>query len=286
MSALSMVRAHASAGFFNEDVDEGRIFGGNDQLPKAFARRLADKILYRRPVLRIAHSGRGGEVWFLEDGAVRSMRAPWLVVAIPFKVLRDIEITPAFSFEKMNVIRTMSYGHVMKVAMQYKRRFWDEPGSIGQRVFTDTKLRRIYDMSIDQAGPRGILMSFTSGADAERLGLLSDQDRRRTALAETTKVWPEAPQYWEGAAVKYWNEDRWVRGSYSFRGVGQKDFRAIARKPEGRVFFAGEHTGNVVDERCHRFGRPHRRPHPKGSQHFLIPPLPSQGPPHRRSRRA
>ncbi len=242
MSALSMVRAHASAGFFNEDVDEGRIFGGNDQLPKAFARRLADKILYRRPVRRIAHSGRGGEVWFLEDGAVRSMRAPWLVVAIPFKVLRDIEITPAFSFEKMNVIRTMSYGHVMKVAMQYKRRFWDEPGSIGQRVFTDTKLRRIYDMSIDQAGPRGILMSFTSGADAERLGLLSDEDRRRTALAETTKVWPEAPKYWEGAAVKYWNEDRWVRGSYSFRGVGQKDFRAIARKPEGRVFFAGEHT--------------------------------------------
>ena len=85
-------------------------------------------------------------------------------------------------------------------------------------------------------------MNFTSGADAEWLGLLSDQDRRRTALAETTKVWPEAPQYWEGAAVKYWNEDRWIRGSYLFRGVGQKDFRAIARKPEGRVFFAGEHT--------------------------------------------
>ena len=142
----------------------------------------------------------------------------------------------------MNVIRTMSYGQVMKVAMQYKRRFWDEPGSIGQRVFTDTKLRRVYDTSIDQPGPRGILMSFTSGADAERLGLLSDEGRRRTALAEVTKVWPEAPTFWEGAAVKYWNEDRWARGSYSFRGVGQKDFRAIARKPEGRVFFAGEHT--------------------------------------------
>ena len=242
MSALSMVRAHASAGFFNEDVDEGRIFGGNDQLPKAFARRLSEKILYRRPVLRIAHDVGGGEVWFKERGAVRSMRAPWLVVAIPFKVLRDIEITPAFGFEKMNVIRTMSYGQVMKVAMQYKRRFWDEPGSIGQRVFTDTKLRRVYDTSIDQPGPRGILVSFTSGADAERLGLLSDEGRRRTALAEVTKVWPEAPTFREGAAVKYWNEDRWARGSYSFRGVGQKDFRAIARKPEGRVFFAGEHT--------------------------------------------
>jgi monoamine oxidase len=242
MSALGMVRAHASAGFFNEDVDEGRIFGGNDQLPKAFARRLSDKILYRRPVRRIAHGDDGAEVWFEEEGEIRSMRAPLLVIAIPFKVLRDIEITPGFSREKMNVIRTLSYGQVMKVAMQYKRRFWDEPGSIGQRVFTDTKLRRVYHMSIDQPGPRGILMSFTSGADAEELGLLSREDRLRAALEETAKIWPEAPKYWEGAAVKYWNEDRWIRGSYSFLGVGQKDFRIIARKPEGRVYFAGEHT--------------------------------------------
>ena len=124
-----------------------------------------------------------------------------------------------------------------------------------------------------------ILMSFTSGADAERLGLLSDQDRRRTALAETTKVWPEAPQYWEGAAVKYWNEDRWVRGSYSFRGVGQKDFRAIARKPEGRVFFAGEHTETSSMNGAIASGVRTADLIQKGSQHFLIPPLPSQGPP-------
>ena len=242
MSALGMVKSHASAGFFNEDVNEGRILGGNDQLPKAFARKLSDKILYRRPVLKIQHDSNGATVWFEEEGELRSMHAPRLVIALPFKVLRDIEIMPSFSAEKMKVIRTLSYGQVMKVAMQYKRRFWNEEGSVGQRVFTDTKLRRVYDMSIDQPGPRGILMSFTSGADAEKLGLLSDEDRLRTALGETAKAWPEAPEFWEGAAIKYWNEDRWVRGSYSFLGVGQKDFRAIARKPEGPVYFAGEHT--------------------------------------------
>ena len=41
-------------------------------------------------------------------------------------------------------------------------------------------LRRLYHFSIDQPGPRGILMSFTSGADAEMIrqsataGLLHD----------------------------------------------------------------------------------------------------------------
>ena len=243
MSALRMIRAHARGGSFNEDVDEGRIFGGADQLPKAFARRLSNKILYNRPVRKIAHDAGGAKVWFEEGGTIRSMRTPRLVIAIPFKVLRDVEITPKFSPEKMDVINTLGYGHVMKIAMQYKRRFWNDPGSIGQRVFTDTKLRRIYDMSIDQPGPRGILMSFTSGADAEQLGMLSSEDRRRVALEETTKVWPEAPKYWEGAAIKYWNEDPWVRGSYFFMNVGQRlDYRKVAGNAEGRVHFAGEHT--------------------------------------------
>jgi len=241
MSALAMVRSHRRS--FSEDTDEGRILGGNDQLPKALARALAGQILYDRPVRRIAHDRDGAEVWFEEGSAVRSLRTPRLVVALPFKVLRDLEITPAFSPAKMKCIQTLAYGQVMKIAMQYARRFWDEPGSLGQRVFTDTMLRRVYHFSIDQPGPRGILMSFTSGADAEKIGRMPDAERQRVALEETTRMWPEAPRYWEGAAVKYWNEDPWIRGSYSFNGVGQaRDFLEIARAPEGRVHFAGEHT--------------------------------------------
>ena len=241
MSALHLVRSHRRS--FSEDTDEGRILGGNDQLPKGLARALSGQILYNRPVRRIVHDRDGAEVFFEEGGSLRSLRAPRLVVAIPFKVLRDIEVTPSFSPAKTKCIATLAYGQVMKIAMQYDRRFWDEPGSLGQRVFTDTMLRRVYHFSIDQPGPRGILMSFTSGADAETLGRMSDAERLRTALSEATKIWPEAPRHFEGGAVKYWNEDPWIRGSYSFEGVGQaRDFLPIAAAPEGRVHFAGEHT--------------------------------------------
>ena len=104
-------------------------------------------------------------------------------------------------------------------------------------------LRRVYHFSIDQPGPRGILMSFTSGADAEALARMSEAERLRTAVQEATKIWPEAPRHFESGAVKYWNEDPWIRGSYSFEGVGQaRDSLQIAAAPEGRVHFAGEHT--------------------------------------------
>ena len=194
---------------------------------------------------KIAHDKNGAEVWFEEDGKVHSIRASWLVIAMPFSVLREIEITPEFSPAKMKCIRELAYGQVMKIAMQYKKRFWDEKDSLGQRVFTDTHLRRNYHMSIDQPGPRGILMSFTSGDDAEMLGKLPERERLKMALREVTKVWPEAPIFWEGGVSKYWNEDPWIKASYSLEGLGQaRDFRELARKPEGLVHFAGEHTRN------------------------------------------
>lgn len=245
MSAYRLVIGHARSSGFNENVDEGRIFGGNDQLPKAFAQRLSAHIRYNRPVVKISHGSDGAEVWFREGTTIHSIRAPRLVIALPFSILRDIDITPAFAPGKMKVINEMSYGQVMKIAQQYGTRFWNEPGSVGQRVFTDTKLRRVYDMSIDQPGPRGILMSFTSGADAEKLGLLPPTERTRTALAETTRIWPQAPRYWENAAIKYWNEDRWTRASYSFLGLGQRGYRELARQIEGPVHFAGEHTATA-----------------------------------------
>ena len=69
----------------------------------------------------------------------------------------------------------------MKIAMQYRRRFWDEKNSIGQRVFTDTPLHRIYHFSVDQPGPRGILLTFTSGEDAKKLGRLREENRMRNS---------------------------------------------------------------------------------------------------------
>ena len=243
MSALALVMNHYMAGAFNEDTNEGRILGGNDQLPKSFAKAISSKIMYRRPVRRIKHGKKSVEVWFEEGGKLQSLIASRIVIAMPFKVLRDTVIEPEFSAEKMKCIRELSYGHVMKIAMQFTKRFWDEPGSLGQRVFTDTPLRRIYHHSIDQPGPRGIVLSFTSGKDAQKLGNLSPEGRMEVAQDSVKRVWGEAPEYWEGGIAKYWNEDPWVKGSYSFPGVGQaKDFLQIAMKQEGLVHFAGEHT--------------------------------------------
>ena len=242
MSALYMVLANSITSAFSENTVEGRIFGGNDQLPKEFAKKLGTRIKYNRSLRSLVFTSNKITANVIEDGKRTSIKGIKCVLAIPASILRTIKIDPGFTAEKTNCIQKQQYGHVMKVAMQYRRRFWNDNNSIGQRVFTDTRLRRIYHFSINQPGPRGILLTFTSGEDAKKLGRLNE-DRRMKAAQDTCKdIWPEAPQYWENGITKYWNEDPFVKASYSLSGVGQKGYREILAKPDGPVFFAGEHT--------------------------------------------
>ncbi len=245
MSALNMVFGHFYAAAFSENTVEGRIFGGNDQLPKRFAKEVASNLKYNCPVKKIEHGQNGVVITFEESGTITSISADRCVVAMPLTILRKTKISPYFSDQKMHCIRKQSYGEVMKIAMQFKRRIWDEQGSVGQRVFTDTELRRVYHFSIDQPGPRGILLSFTSGDSAAKLGRVIEKQRLRIAKETATKLWPKTPQFWESGISKYWNEDPWMQGSYTYVSPGQWDFIEKMALPEGCVHFAGEHTSEM-----------------------------------------
>ena len=242
ISALAMILSNIKTTGFSENTVEGRIFGGNDQLPKILAEKLGKKINYNTPLYQLNYDSDGVTATVKDKGKLTNISAKKCVIALPASVLKNIDVNPGFSKEKIKCINEQAYGHAMKIAMQYKKRFWDNTNSIGQRVFTDTPLRRIYHFSIDQPGPRGILLSFTSGEDAIKLGKLSDDKRNEIAKNTCSKIWQEAPQYWERGVVKYWNEDPWAKASYSFSGVDQKDFREVLARPEGPVYFAGEHT--------------------------------------------
>jgi monoamine oxidase len=86
------------------------------------------------------------------------------------------------------------------------------------------------------------LLSFTSGSSAAKLGKMSQKQRLRVAKETATELWSETPHIWESGISKYWNEDPWMQGSYTYLSPGQWDFIDILSKPEGKVHFAGEHT--------------------------------------------
>lgn len=239
VSALMVLRGTADERKANNWY---RIRGGTDLLPKAFAERLKEKILHGSPVVKIEHDAGGVRVTFSQARAYRTIVGDYLVCAIPFSVLRQIEISPRFSPEKQRAIEQLPYFSAARVFLQSRRRFWIDEGLDGE-AWTDLPIGNVASTSSDQPGPRGILQSYSVGPHARQICAMKESDRISSALEQMGKVFPGIREIFEGGVSKCWDEDPWARGASSWYKPGQMTelWPHIAR-PEGRVHFAGDHT--------------------------------------------
>jgi monoamine oxidase len=97
VSALMVLREDASLASAKDDF---HIRGGNDLLPRAFADRLKEKILYGSPVTRIEHDKSGVRVVSRNRTEHHTFAGHFLIIAIPFSVLRRMELSPNFSADR------------------------------------------------------------------------------------------------------------------------------------------------------------------------------------------
>lgn len=243
VSALGLLRDFALG---RDGKQTYAIKGGNDLLPKAFAARLTEKIRYGAPVVKIEHNAQGVRVVYLQAGAHKTIAADHLICAIPFSVLKHIDISPRFSPEKERAIEQLLYTSVARVYLQTRKKFWLDEGLTGG-ASTDLPIMTINDRTRNQPGTRGILESQMAGPQARRATAMKESERLSFTLEQMEKVHPAIRENFEGGTSKCWDEDEWARGGYAWFKPGQMTslLPHIAR-PEGRVHFAGEHASAWV----------------------------------------
>ena len=213
-----------------------KVKGGNDNLPKAFARRLGNKIHFGSPVVKIEQDANSARATFLDKGTRQTISADQILCAVPFSVLRNVELPTSFSERKLNVIKNLRYDSVSRVYLQAKKRSWEEKGLNGFAVTSDAV--EIWQPTWSQPGTRGILMTYNRPGQAERIAAMKESDRINSTLTQLGQWFPGLQENFERGATKCWIEDEWSRGAWSF--VGPRDYVA-ASSAEGRVHFAGEH---------------------------------------------
>ncbi len=243
VSALTVLRDTAS---WLKARHNFRIHGGNDLLPRAFAERLKEQIHYGAPVVRMEQTDRGVRVFFQSGGTRNSMTAGRIVCAIPFSVLRTLEVSPPFSPDKRKAVNELRYFSGTRVSIQCRRKFWTDEGLNGS-VFTDSPLEWVFDATITQPGPRGILQCYAGGSNARRIMALSEEKRVAFVTDEMSRFYPTIGEYLEGGVSKCWEEDPWARGASSWYRPGQMaDLWPHVARPEGRIHFAGDHTSPYI----------------------------------------
>ena len=235
-SALCLLRDEAIA----RQGASFRIRGGNDRLPQALAQSLGARVHYRTTLERVHQDHKRVTVTVNTSGRRSQISADYLICAIPFTVLRSIEISPAFSEGKQRAIRELTYNSVTRVYVQSSTRSWIAEGLSGYAA-TDLPVGTVWDCTEGQPGARGILECYTSGERARHLATLSEPERVRTAAENLRQVFAGVNP--EKSVSVVWDADPLVKGAFAWFKRGQMSalLPHIARR-EGRVFFAGEHT--------------------------------------------
>lgn len=238
ISAMDAVvtEAIASGAPFHE------IAGGNDQLPFAFRNRLRAVFRNKAIVRRIAQDETSVTVTYERKGNVQTVTADRCVCTLPFSVLQEVEVTPAFSPEKALAIAELKLTPVTRTYLQFSSRVWELDRLDGYGI-TDLVIQNTYSPTVTQAGPRGLLASYAAGQRALDLAAMSEADRQRIVRKRMGSLFTGVGEAYETGTSYIWQDEQYVRGAYTYFQPGQMTtLLPIAQQPEGRVHFAGEHT--------------------------------------------
>jgi len=81
------------------------------------------------------------------------------------------------------------------------------------------------------------------GEEGRLLAEASERDRILFALSHLERIFPGLSEDFERGVSKSWDEDPWARGALAYFRPGQMlPLQPHIVRPEGRVYFAGEHT--------------------------------------------
>ena len=217
-----------------------KIRGGNDLLPKALASRFSEKIIYNSPVVRIEHDSNGVRAFFVENGSQQMLAGDYLICAVPFGLLKRIEISPPLSSNKRKAIEETAYVSITRAFLQTKNRPWLANGFNGFGVTDDPM--EVWQPTFTEPGQRGILMAYARWKYSERLTAMREGERIDHMAARMEMLFPGARASFETGVTKCWDQDEWARGAWADTNWGKlhKVFQ-----PEGRIHFAGDHLSTA-----------------------------------------
>lgn len=219
--------------------------GGMDMIGRAFTQQVQEAITLNARVTRIAQEEKGVVVGYedMTNGVMREAKADWCICTIPMTVLGQIE-TQASS-KMLQAIRSVPYAPHVKIALEFKRRFWEEDdGIFGGSSWTDQQIGEISYPSdrFQSLGPATLVAAYQKNLRAYDLAGMTPEARIEAALSQGEKLHPQyRKEYLSGASVA-WSRVPWILGCRAewSKEARQAQFANLCAI-DGRLVLAGDH---------------------------------------------
>ena len=226
------------------------VVDGSDRLPQALHNVLVNPAQMNSRVKQITHSDTGVDVFYLksEDSDLTQLSADAVLVTTTAKAARFIEFDPPLTTSKRHALSSVHYDSSTKIILTFSRRFWEDDCIKGGKSITDRPSRFIYYPShgFPQNPDIGVLLaSYTWSDDSLLFQGLGDEELKEVALSDLELIHGEQVRnLCTGVVVKKWSSDPYSLGAFAlFTPYQHEEFASQLFQSQGRVHFAGEHTG-------------------------------------------
>ena len=216
--------------------------GGMDQIAKALQTKVAPMLKLGAEVNNITNVPDGVRVTYKDMTGEHQLQGDMCICTLPLPVLSNINNN--FSGDVSRAIDYIAYMKTGKIGLQFKRRFWEEDDHIfGGITHTNNDLTQIFYPSYDYLGKKGILLGYYNFNDkAVRTGELSYADREKMALQKGRLVHPQYDTEFESSFSVSWHKTKYNLGGWAeYTTDTRRDQYPKLLKPDGHVYFAGEH---------------------------------------------
>ena len=232
---------------FDQQAPMFQPVGGMDRIADALYREVRPVVRLRTPVTAIR---RVGERVLIEHGGGRT-DADYCICTLPVNLLA--RIPNDFSAAKQSAMKDIAYVPAVKVAFE-SRRFWEEEGIYGGVGWTDAISENVLYPSGGWHRDKGVLVAayvagWTGQDHPEKFTALSHEERFRICREVIGRMHPGRAGELTRPVTVSWGLTRWSEGV----GPGNPAWFESPRpalyaelyRPEGPIFFAGEHLSYV-----------------------------------------
>jgi monoamine oxidase len=232
---------------FDQQAPMFQPVGGMDRIAHALYEEVKPAVRLRTPVTGIR---RVGERVRIEHGR-GSTEADYCICTLPANLLG--RIPNDFSAAKQTAIKDIAYLPSVKVAFE-STRFWEAEGIYGGVGWTDAMTENLLYPSGGWQSDKGVLVAaYVAGwidqANPEKFTALSHEERFRICREVVGRLHPGRAAELTRPVTVAWKLTRWSEGVGPADPIWFENPRparyAELYKPEGPIFFAGEHLSYV-----------------------------------------
>ncbi|HEX9945950.1 MAG TPA: FAD-dependent oxidoreductase [Allosphingosinicella sp.] len=233
---------------FDQQAPMFQPVGGMDRIADALYRQVRPAVRLRTEVTAIR---RAGDRVRIEHGRGGKTEADYCICTLPVNLLA--RIPNDFSAAKQAAMKDIAYVSAVKVGFQ-SRRFWEDEGVYGGVGWTDALSENVLYPSGGWHDDKGVLVAaYVAGWTGEdhpaKFTALSHEERFRISREVIGRMHPGRAGELGRPVTVAWGLTRWSEGvgpgNPAWFESPRPPLYAELYKPEGPIFFAGEHLSYV-----------------------------------------